>query len=494
MKHLLTSHIAAERNIFVSLNLLLIASLLLFSCKKQSDEQEQGEVEINFSISNLKSESIANSDAASASTLAYIVVSIEDLNGKVIKNAEKIDIYNMNESYISKPLPLTKGNYKLTQFLVLDWQNNVVYSSPTKGSAKAYLVNAPLPLTFTVQTNVVTKITPEVLNVAGCKPEDFGYTTFSFDIAQTFDFLVGTFVYNDKIKNYKLSPSSISIYTNVNSLYSGQLEGTSSNIFINIYDSIGVTNRITLPESQNTFTLKISKTGYKTYSQFFTKEELKLHLRSVDKGPLVVLLEKIPDPSDDTVTDIDGNVYHTVTIGSQVWMVENLKTTRNNDGTAIHHVTSDTEWTLLTTPAYCWYNNDLSNKNPYGALYNWYAVNTGKLAPTGWHVPSDAEFAILSSYLGGESVSGGKLKELGTTHWASPNLGATNEFGFTALPGGYRAENGEFIYIGRGGNWWSSSQHAYENSWYVGISYEYIGTGRGADLKGRGFSVRCVKD
>ena len=108
------------------------------------------------------------------------------------------------------------------------------------------------------------------------------------------------------------------------------------------------------------------------------------------------------------VVDIDGNVYHTVTIGTQVWMVENLKTTRYNDGTAIPLVTDGTAWAALTTPGYCWYNNDSATyKNTYGALYNWYAVNTGKLAPTGWHVPTDSEWTVLTTYLGGESLQAG---------------------------------------------------------------------------------------
>ena len=294
-KYQLTNDLAMKRYIMLGLDLILVASLFLFSCKKQSgtQEPEEGQVEINFSISNLKSVALANSDTVSASTLTSVIVSIEDLNGKVIKNSEKIDLYNMNGSYISKPLSLTKGNYKLTHFLVLDWQNNVVYAAPLKGSDKAYLVTNPIPMTFAIQTNSVTKVSPEVINAASCKPEDFGYATFSFNIAQTFDFLVGTFIYNDTIKNYKLTSSTIAIYTDTVSMYSGQLTNKPSSALTSIYDSLGVTNKITLPERFNSYTLVISKPGYKKFSQTFTKEELKLHLRSVNKGPLVVILEKI---------------------------------------------------------------------------------------------------------------------------------------------------------------------------------------------------------
>jgi uncharacterized protein (TIGR02145 family) len=174
-----------------------------------------------------------------------------------------------------------------------------------------------------------------------------------------------------------------------------------------------------------------------------------------------------------TVTDIDGNIYHTVTIGSQVWLVENLKVTQYNDGTPIPLVTVGTDWGNLTTPAYCWYNNSYATYGSvYGALYNWYAVNTGKLCPPGWHVPTSAEWTVLTNYLGGESEAGGKLKETGTTHWASPNTGATNETGFTALPGGSRYNTGSFqLNITFNGLWWSSTGYSTSNATYLVMSY-----------------------
>jgi uncharacterized protein (TIGR02145 family) len=196
-----------------------------------------------------------------------------------------------------------------------------------------------------------------------------------------------------------------------------------------------------------------------------------------------------------TITDLDGNVYHTVTIGTQVWMIENLKTTKYNDGTSILLVTDDKVWSDLITPGYCWYNNDKVNKTTYGALYNWYTVNTNKLCPIGWHVPTDAEWTTLITYFGGEIVSGGKLKETGTAHWNSPNTG-TNECGFTALPGGCRfiVFVGTFISIGDYGYWWSSTEH---NSIYAWCRYMYFSdseVGRSHDSKQDGYSVRCVKD
>lgn len=198
----------------------------------------------------------------------------------------------------------------------------------------------------------------------------------------------------------------------------------------------------------------------------------------------------------DTVLDIDGNAYTMVTIGTQIWMAENLKTTRYNDGTAIPLVTDAAAWAGLTTPGYCWYNNDSTMYRPtaYGALYNWYAVNTGKLAPTGWHVPTVAEWTTLTTYLGGDTIAGGKMKEAGTTHWYSPNVGATNETGFSALPCGGRAYNGTFMNISLYGNWWSASVSDALNSWNGGLYYNAVYFGLDDLYNTYGFSIRCVKD
>jgi uncharacterized protein (TIGR02145 family) len=195
------------------------------------------------------------------------------------------------------------------------------------------------------------------------------------------------------------------------------------------------------------------------------------------------------------VADADGNIYSTVRIGSQIWMAENLKTTTYNDDTPIPLVNGYPEWGDLTTPAYCWYDtNETTYKNTYGALYNWYTVETGNLCPTGWHVPTDAEWTALTDYLGGESVAGGKLKEAGTTHWISPNTGATNETGFTAHPGGLRGNDGTFHSIGGGGLWWSSTESSATLAYYRGVYYNKSIVVIYDGYKEYGFSVRCLRD
>jgi len=194
--------------------------------------------------------------------------------------------------------------------------------------------------------------------------------------------------------------------------------------------------------------------------------------------------------------DEDGNNYAAITIGAQTLMAENLKTTKYSDGTDIPLVTDPTVWANLSTPAYCWYDNDQATYgNTYGALYNWYTVESGNLCPTGWHALTDTEWTALTDYLGGTSIAGGKLKETGTTHWNNPNAWATNETGFTGLPGGSRYLNGSFLDIGYYGQWWSSTESSSYTAWYRGMSnYEGTVYVHGDYPKLSGFSVRCLRD
>ena len=208
------------------------------------------------------------------------------------------------------------------------------------------------------------------------------------------------------------------------------------------------------------------------------------------------------------ITDYDGNVYQTVQIGNQVWMSENLKTTHYANGTAIPLVEDSLEWDNMgyTDKAYCYYDNSSSNKDTYGALYNWAAAMNGAssssanpsgvqgVCPDGWHLPSDTEWTELTDYLGGLDVAGGKMKETGTVHWVSPNTGATNSSGFTALPGGYRHMIGNFSIIGWQAFFWSSTEGNSGNAWYRILSWGYSGVYSDYFYKETGFSVRCLRD
>lgn len=197
------------------------------------------------------------------------------------------------------------------------------------------------------------------------------------------------------------------------------------------------------------------------------------------------------------LTDIEGNMYNTALIGSQVWMTSNLKTIRYNDDTAIHGVTDNSTWITLSTPAYCWYkNNELAYDPKYGALYNWFAVNTGKLCPAGWHIPSEDEWTILADYMGGEYYAGGRLKEQGTGHWVTPNYGASNSFGFSALPGGYRTglTTGSFRAMRYIGWWWASTESDTRWARSRTLAFDATEIALGKGVKTNGYSVRCLKD
>lgn len=195
-----------------------------------------------------------------------------------------------------------------------------------------------------------------------------------------------------------------------------------------------------------------------------------------------------------TVTDVDGNVYHTVKIGTQTWMVENLKTTKFNDGSPITPITDNTAWVNTLGPAYCYYNNDATKKTPYGALYNWQAVNTGKLAPKGWHVPSKVEFETLFNTIGGDVSTAHKLKELGNSHWPIFNVSATDDYGFALMPSGFRSPIGNFVSINQTSYVWSSTSISAGSSTALHVDHN----GDDLELPGysqiNGFSVRCVKD
>lgn len=196
-----------------------------------------------------------------------------------------------------------------------------------------------------------------------------------------------------------------------------------------------------------------------------------------------------------TVTDIDGNIYKTVKIRNQWWMAENLKVTNYNNGDSIPNVTDDVEWSNLTSGAYCDYNNEPDNSATYGKLYNWYAVYDNRnIAPTGWHVPTDDEWTILTTYLGGEDIAGGKLKETGTSHWQNPNTSANNESGFTGLPGGYRYSDGTFRYLNTIGKFWSSTLTVTSFPWYRSLYYNYPDIDRQMSSMDYGLSIRCIQD
>ncbi len=200
-------------------------------------------------------------------------------------------------------------------------------------------------------------------------------------------------------------------------------------------------------------------------------------------------------------TDADSNHYPVLYIDTQIWMGVNLGTTRFDDGTLIPMVRDTTAWAGLSTPAYCWFRNDsINNKNVYGALYNWFAIDTASngsknVCPSGWHVSTNEEWAAMVVYLGGLGVAGGKIKERGTEHWNAPNTGATNETGFTATGSGWLAKGaGEFWDLKKYACFWTSTDYNSENAMYRELDDNNASLNAYSWYKTCGFSVRCVKD
>jgi uncharacterized protein (TIGR02145 family) len=193
------------------------------------------------------------------------------------------------------------------------------------------------------------------------------------------------------------------------------------------------------------------------------------------------------------VASLQTTTYPNVLIGTQYWMEKNLEVTNYRNGDIIPYVSDPNAWAGLTTGAWCYYNND--PESGYGKLYNWYAVTDPRgLAPTGWHVPSDAEWTTLTTFLGGETLGGGKMKTTGTKSWITPNTAATNSSGFSGLPGGSRYAGGTFFGIGSYGSWWSSTEYDTADAWYRSLNYDFGGVGRPNNDKRNGFSVRCLRD
>jgi uncharacterized protein (TIGR02145 family) len=226
-------------------------------------------------------------------------------------------------------------------------------------------------------------------------------------------------------------------------------------------------------------------------------------VRIIIPGLLLVQVNSCKKEDTKTVTDVEGNIYSTVAIGTQVWMAENLKTTKFNNNSKISLVTSNSVWTNTTNPAYCWYDNDTANKPLYGAIYNWFAVGTGKLCPSGWHVPTHEEFKTLELHLGMTQAEADAMDWRGTNQgtqlkstagWDNGGNG-TNSSRFSALPGGYRwGTSGDFFNLGALSYWWTSTENGTNQVLYRRLDFDQNGVFAQAVRKQAGKYVRCIKD
>ena len=395
-----------KKHIYYAALTLVFTSAFLFQCKKEKDIENQ-EQEVFFAIATPDAKNGSDTKGDSGYNLIdarKIVLTIKNADDSPTKySSSELKIYQMNGAFFSQKLILKTGAYRLTEFLIMDSTENVIFTSPLKGANEAQNVIYPLPIAFEILKNVSTPVNVEVISTENKSPEDFGLVSFQISEANVFDFLITV---ADK-KNAGFLTSKLTITSGTYS-YVQMLDSIAGNR-ITVKDSIGI----------NSYNLTIEKYGYLTYSHNYPKDSLKLFNSSGNNTPLLIDLEIKPDIG--TVTDIENNIYKTVKIGDQWWMAENLKTTKYNDGTEIPLVTDFTIWRALTTGAYTDYAGTPSNSTSYGRLYNWYTVdnnaatmvasNGGKnVCPAGWHIPSNDEWITLTTYLGGAVVAGGKLK------------------------------------------------------------------------------------
>ena len=464
-----------------NLRLLSLAALILivFSCKKEENNDlanhTKSEIEFNISVSNLSEGTKSGNELKSALEIddaKTIVLTIQKANGESTNyNSGKINVYKMDDVFFSEKISLETGDYKLTQFLLLDADENTIYATPLSGSQQAQNIDNPLSLDFSNTKDQITSVTVEVLSTENLSPRDFGLVGFLFSETPTFSFLINV---SKKGQMDSLITSMLTV-TKDTYTYSQELKAVANNV-------------VTIKDGLSDYTLTITKPGYIDILVTLSNENLK----NYTGVPLTIELEL---SLTGTVTDYEGNVYKTIKIGNQWWMAENLKATRYNDGTDIPIVSDDATWSGLTTPAYCWYNNDQATyKDTYGALYNWYTVNTGNLAPEGWHVPSHEEWTELFEFLAANGHSGNEGSALKATSGWSNGANGTDDFNFNALPSGRRF--GEFQNIGSYCYWWSSTPRQdivttaaainwflYPNSSNYGNYPSYVGS-----------SIRCIKD
>jgi len=461
----------------------LLSVFCLSSCTKKGnlDTSFKQDVTFSFEQKDLGIEASTTLKSATKEDSRYIVVTIENSYGKKVYESKKLDLYNFSGSFITQPISLEDAGspYKVTQFLVLDENFKVIFATPIKDSKLAYLITEPLPVKFTVNKKI-SKVILKVLLADLIPMKDFGYVSFDFDIITPVRFLMRAQDYNPITKTFQRINAKVLI------------TGNPGNVILYNDSITAISDTIKVKDGYLGYKISVSKRGYIAKDTTLTNAQLKTYLNS----PILFSLQR------ETVTDVDGNVYKTVTIGKQVWMVENLKVTHYRNGQAIPYlptVEGDPVIGTITTDGY--FNSGLYEINLLGKIYNWKAVTDSRnIAPKGWHVPTNADWTTLTTYLGGESIAGDKLKESGTEHWLSPNAGATNETGFTALPFNIITFSGSLQYPeGQYGYWWTSSKDpisgdALFRKMFYNRSFVQVGTSPMDTNDYYYMSVRCIKD
>jgi len=276
-----------KRKTVGSLVFIVLITTLSISCQKEKYEEynsnDKGTVEFSINLPDMDAKPQSVSSTKSSKNISSLIVSITKTNGEIVHDKKKIELLNMNGYYIASPISLTVGEYLLTEFLVTDDSNNIIYATPLKESAKSYLVDTPLSIEFEVSKDETFKLVPDVINIGESSPADFGYSTLSFNLVSTSSFNLSTFVYNSSILNFELCSAELEIRNEDAILYSGSLEA--------------ITNTIQIKSDISTYEMTISKNGYKTYNYSFTSDSLNYYNIENENEPLkIVLVEDTETP------------------------------------------------------------------------------------------------------------------------------------------------------------------------------------------------------
>ncbi len=432
---------------------LLLACLLILSCKKETAPEVLPTVETS---------DVTNTGPRSALSGGMIIsegsgkvfargVCWSEKNPPTISDSKSYDV-DTDGSFVSKMEAL---EYATTYYVMAFAKNSTGFGY---GEIKSFTTLGGLPVTETLPATNLGLNSAKLYGMVTAN-NYFAWVSFEWGLTTSY----GNVIQPDSYSVFSLNPTSVSTY-----IY-GLTNGTVYHYRVRAENVLGMSYG-------NDETFKTNQTA---------------------ASPVIFN----PDLTYGSVSDVDGNTYKTITIGTQTWMAENLKTTRFNNGTVISRMT-DRQTFFLDIPKYGWYNNDMGTfRDVYGALYNWYAVDPDirdvkNVCPVGWHVPGETEWNLLANYLGGKSSAALKLKETTATHWASPNTDATNETGFAALPGGCDNDGyGEFLNYGSRGFWWSSTiSNGSSFPYYLGMFSDSGGLNKNTQDKHAGLSVRCVKD
>ncbi|HEX2934248.1 MAG TPA: fibrobacter succinogenes major paralogous domain-containing protein [Bacteroidales bacterium] len=491
------------KHLLILAGLTLASTVLFTTCTKDKDtEATDQEVSFAVKLSTSKSSSLLKSvSARTLNDVKKIILTIQNADGTPTSyNQADVKIFQMNGEFFSQRITLKTGNYKVTQFMLADSAGNTIYATPLSGSQEAQFVAYPLPLEFEVMKDMSTPVYLDVINTENKRPADFGFVGFPIFERKGIYFNMSVM----DIESGDLLPAKLSIYDN------------STFGFYNEYKLNGTTNNLVIIDTSSSLCnlpcLIISKEGYLPTKQIISHKDLQQYKET----PLLVELKKVTYESG-SVKDFDKNEYKTVKIGNQWWMAENLASTHFADGTEIPVIDRYDlfGWDELPLNAVA-----LTDKGYYtwGAAMHLNNANTTKKAkvqgvcPTGWHLPSEAEWKQLVSYLSangygyeGDASAIGKAIAIDSREWSESNeqghvgcLSTMNNItGFSGIPLGQRGTSGNWEDFYFAAHWWTStetSDHNSPNAWGRQLSFNDKKLKSTLVEKNNGHNVRCVKD